>query len=94
MVCCCDVLPDPLQQSPGQKEVEKEEEEEEEEDTFTGQRENTSTATVWTQHVNTQTLWLTHGLHNTTQNDFMNIRLMDARRKRRNRLDFLHMMEL
>lgn len=56
----CGFLPDPLQQSPGQKEVE--EEEEEEEDTFTGQRENTSTATVWTRYVNTETLWDTHGL--------------------------------
>lgn len=36
-------------------EKEEDEEEEEEEDTFTGQRENTSTATVWTQPCNTRT---------------------------------------
>lgn len=54
VVCYCAILPDPLQESPGWKEGE-EEEVEEEEDTFTGQRENTSTATVWTRLCNIHT---------------------------------------
>lgn len=54
VMCYCAILPDPLQESPGWKEGE-EEEVEQEEDTFTGQRENTSTATVWTQLCNTHT---------------------------------------
>lgn len=53
VVCYCAILPDPLEESPGWKEGE-------EEDTFTGQRENTSTATVWTQLCNTHTQTLTH----------------------------------
>lgn len=59
VMCYCAILPDPLQESPGWKEGE-EEEVEQEEDTFTGQRENTSTATVWTQLCNTHIQTLTH----------------------------------
>lgn len=55
MMCYCAILPDPLQESPGWKE-EGEEEEEKEQESFTGQKENTSTATVWTQPCNTYIL--------------------------------------